>query len=173
MLRKSGFVLRRQKAHSRLCAQNLKRSSKAFLAPLGSLGLLFWLGAAVVSRSQDVRPEKCWHSLATSFGDTRAGSLTAHSKVAPGSKFTHCTHERRSTWHFGHLLRDMISESTMVPQREHRATWRWPIIRGLRAPSDEIRRAPAGAPGSRSGLPPPPSGRGPEPDGRRSRSSSW
>ena len=40
----------------------------------------------------------------------------------------------------------------MVPQREQRATWREPIMRGLRAPSDEMRRAPAGAPGSRSGL---------------------
>ena len=53
--------------------QNLKRSSNAFLAPVGSFGLLFWLTAAVVSRSHVVRPLKCWQSLATSFGDTRAG----------------------------------------------------------------------------------------------------
>jgi hypothetical protein len=66
--------------------------------------------------------------------------------------------ERKSTWHFGHLLRDMISASTMVPQREQRATWREVIMRGFRAPSEEIRLAPAGAPGSRSGLPPPPRG---------------
>jgi hypothetical protein len=38
-----------------------------------------------------------------------------------------------------------------VPQRAQRATEREFIIRGLRAPSEEIRRAPAGAPGSRSG----------------------
>ena len=55
--------------------------------------------------------------------------------------------ERNSTWHFGHLLSDMISGSTIVPQRAQRATWREPIMRGLRAPSEEIRRAPAGAPG--------------------------
>ena len=46
----------------------------------------------------------------------------------------------------------MISASTIVPQRAQRATWREPIMRGLRAPSDEMRRAPAGAPGSRSGV---------------------
>ena len=55
--------------------------------------------------------------------------------------------ERKSTWHFGHLLSDMICGSTIVPQREQRATWRDPIMRGLRAPSDEMRRAPAGRAG--------------------------
>jgi hypothetical protein len=105
------------------------------------------------------------------LGETRAGIFTAHSRLAPGSKFTHWMHERSWTWHFGHLLSDMISASTMVPQREQRATWRDPIMRGLRAPSEEMRRAPAGAPGSRSGFrSPPPSGRGP--DFFRSRSSS-
>ena len=52
MLLECGFVLRREQSHTRLCQvpahgsrvrQNLKRSSKAFFAPVGSFGLLFWL----------------------------------------------------------------------------------------------------------------------------------
>src|SRR5689334_10361010 len=99
-----------------------------------------------------VRMLKCLHSLASSFGETPTASLIAHCSGAPGSKLTHWMHERSETWHFGHLLSDITCGSTMVPQRVHRATVRDPIMRGLRAPSEEMRRAPAGAPGSRSGF---------------------
>ena len=60
--------------------------------------------------------------MATSFGETRAVIGCVHSKRAPGSKWTHCTHARRSCAHFGHLLRDMICASTNVPQRAQRPT---------------------------------------------------
>ena len=102
-----------------------------------------------------VRAVKNGHSLATSFGETRAVMVCVHSKRAPGSKCTHCAHERRSWPHLVHLLREKICESTSVPQREQRATSRNPGMLGFFAPSDEMRRAPAGAPGARSGRPAP------------------
>ncbi len=154
VLLESCFVLRRKRPISDYVGSGsgingtseLEEIVEGLLGAAGFLWIVVWLTAVVVSRSQVVRPEKCGQSFATSLGDTRAVSFTAHSKVVPGSKFTHWTHDRKSTWHLGHLLRDMISASTMVPQREQRATWREPIMRGLRAPSEEMRRAPAGAP---------------------------
>src|SRR6188472_1625680 len=104
MLLECRFVLRRKKTHRQILPasgsresgvdQNLKRSSNAFLAPVGSFG--FWLTAAVVSRSNEVRPENNGQSFATSLGDTRAGIFSAHSRLAPGSKFTHWTQDRKS-----------------------------------------------------------------------------
>ena len=86
----------------------------------GSLGL--WLTAVVVSRSHDVRGVKKAHSLATSFGDTRATRFCVHSKRAPGSKLTHWTHEWSSRPHFEHVLRDSTCASTSEPHRAQRAT---------------------------------------------------
>ena len=141
----------------------MKRSSKALRAveecapPLAELPPLFDEGDAAdveVSRSRLVRASNSGHSLATSLGETRIDRGREHSKRAEGSKFVHCTQARRSCWHLGHDVPESACASISVPQRAQRATSRYPIMRGFLAPSDEMRRAPAGAPGSRSGRGP-------------------
>ena len=81
-------------------------------------------GVELVSRSQLARAEKRLHSLAASFGETRAGIVSLHSKRALGSKCTHWMQACNAVWHFSHLLSARISLSTGVPQRAHFATAR-------------------------------------------------
>ncbi len=106
----------------------MNKSSKAFFAPDAVSGapLVAEAGAGVelVSRSQLARAANRLHSLAPSFGETRAGMVSLHSKRALGSKCTHWMQACSAVWHFSHLLSESTSASKGVPQRAHLATAR-------------------------------------------------
>ena len=144
--RQTGFVLRQDKGPSR--REQDRRGSELEEVVEGLLGAgrlrrFLALTAMRFRAPKVVRGEKSVHSLATSLGDTRAGDPACTRSGRP-DRSGRTAQDRRSCWHFGHLLREKICASTNVPQRAQRATWREPGMSGFLAPSDEMRRAPAG-----------------------------
>ena len=97
--------------------------------------------------------------------DALRDRLGMHSNRLPGSNDAHCAHAWSSTPHLEHRLLNPMSSGASVPALGAADDVPEPGHVDVLGPSCEIRRAPAGAPGS---------GRGTGPGGRgaRSRSSS-
>ena len=138
--------------------QKLKRSSKAFLASL--------VRGVVVSRSTVVLAVNSVQPFRAFLGVTRSGIACMHSNRLPGSNDVHWAQAWRSMPQRVQRELNPISSAAKWPHWAQRTTWRNPGMLMLFGASCEIRRVPAGAPGSGAG-------RLGEGRGARSRSSSW
>ena len=122
---------------------SLKRSSNAFRGS-STRGV-------VVSRSTVVRGAYSGHVFLPFLGEIRTATGCMHSNRAPGSKNAHCEHACKSVPQRGQRLLNSTGASRAAPHGAQRTTSRNPGMLMLRGPSCEIRRAPAGAPGSLAG----------------------
>src|SRR5882762_4873273 len=126
-----------------------RSDSESSAIPLELEQVVERLSRVVAARSTVVRGEKKVQELRVFFGEMRAVSrVSMHSNRLPGSNDTHCEHVWRSVPHFGHRVSNPTSDDTGLPHCEQRTTSRKPGMLRFFGPSCEMRRAPAGAPGS-------------------------
>ena len=89
-------------------------------------------GVEPVSRSMLTRGENSAQVFRASLGLMRRAIACVHSKRAPASKDTQCTHACRSTPHFAQWVSAAISALCRCPQRAQRNTSRKPGMLGTR-----------------------------------------